>query len=63
MNPASEFPFGHVSGRAVDTTHIPTQSCVCLLIVTLPHQRECMQNTLLCQPNVATLQQGDQRDQ
>lgn len=39
MNPASQFPFGHVSARAVDTTHIPASSCVCLVIIAWPHQR------------------------
>ena len=63
MNPASQFPYGHVSGRALDTTHIPTPSYVCLLIITPPHQRGLMHNTLVCQPNVLKPQQGDQRDQ
>lgn len=63
MNPASQFPFGHVSGRALDATHIPTPSYVCLLIIALPHQRGLMHNSLVCQPNVEKPQQGEQRDQ
>lgn len=63
FNPVSQFPHGHVSGRALDTTHIPTSSYVCLLIITAPHQRGPMHNTLVCKPNGKKPQQGDQRDQ
>lgn len=58
MKFASQFPHDHVSGRAVDTTHIPTLSYMCLLIITTPHQRSLMHNTIVCKPNVGNHSQG-----
>lgn len=57
-----QFPHDHVSCRILDTTHIPTPSYVCLVIITAPHQRSLMHNTVVCKPNVGKPQAGDQRD-